>query len=233
MKNTDDVVTMWTDRIQTAHRATEESRAVEEQVIRDACATDEFTPSDAARALGTKNRQRVYAILGRSPHGGEPELTPVVYLHGRGRSDATWARVRAAMHARGWATMTTRTEAWHLARGGVPVVLCRFVVPDDPSADDVVVGRVRARWHEYTSYTTPGDLLPTAEQVRLRRAGADWIDTQVTGRFKDMDLELVNGGRRPTPRRYDPTARTVNGSLGCHIIDEHGLARLVAEALAL
>lgn len=69
-----------------------------------------------------------------------PALTPVVYLRGAGVAGAVWARIPPCMWARGWATTRARTQAWHLAFGGVPVVLCDF------SGDGgVTVGRVRAR----------------------------------------------------------------------------------------
>ncbi|WP_280502022.1 hypothetical protein [Nocardia farcinica] len=188
-------------RIQAAQQAAQQAQAVFEQTIRDEIHADHITPSDAARALGTRNRQRVYAILGRGPDGSDPTPpahTPAIYLRGRGCGQRTWKAVESAMWARGWATTRDRTTAWHLARGGVPVVLCDFSSEwDGLATDEVTVGRVQARYSD---------------------------DGQ-------MELPLVSGGRRGTPERHDPTVKNKIGQLGAYVVDEAALTRLVAQAL--
>lgn len=188
-----------TARIQAAQQAAIHAQAAFEQTIRDEVLVGRITPSDAARALGTKNRQRVYAILGRGADGSDPippAHTPVVYLRGRGCGQRTWTAVEAAMWARGWATVRDRTTAWHLARGGVPVVLCDFSSEwDGLSTDEVTVGRVQARY----------------------------------GDDDRMELPLVSGGRSGKPERHDPTVENKIGQLGAYVVDEAALARLVAQ----
>ncbi|MFI8977410.1 hypothetical protein ACIGO9_31340 [Nocardia asteroides] len=61
--------------------------------------------------------------------------------------DKDWEAIEAAMWARGWKTVSDRSTAWHLARGGVPVVLCDFGV-NELEFDPIIVGRVRARVDE-------------------------------------------------------------------------------------
>ncbi|WP_040793311.1 hypothetical protein [Nocardia paucivorans] len=190
-------------RIQAAQRAVRNAQAAFEQAIRDEIHADRITPSDAARALSTKNRQRIYAILGRGTDDTDPSppaLTPVVYLRGRGCGTRTWKAVESAMWARGWATVRDRTTAWHLARGGVPVVLCDFSGEyDGLSTDDVIVGLVRARWRETPDST-------------------------------EMDLPLISGGHHTKPERHDPTVKNKGGGMGAWVVDETALARLVAAA---
>ncbi|HEY9473018.1 MAG TPA: hypothetical protein VIS06_04095 [Mycobacteriales bacterium] len=231
---TDIGVDGWAQRIDAAKAARVAATAVEEQVVRDAREAG-LSYSQIARALGTTNRQRAYAILARGTDGGEPvapALTPVVYLRGAGNKPPVWQRVEGAMWARGWATEHDRTSAWHLARGGVPVVLCDFSTDMDRSRARgrwygydlyVVVGRVRAKYADEQDVCTVGELLPTQEVVRLRRAGAAWLDEQVTAGHQELDLPLISGGRSDRPSRRDQ---------GRQVLDEQALARMVAEALA-
>ncbi len=77
-----------------------------------------------------------------------PTLAPTVYLRGKGCGDRLWRAVTDAMHARGWVTVKDRTTAWHLARGGVRVILCDFsaTYAGGLSNPSVTVGRVRAKY---------------------------------------------------------------------------------------
>lgn len=217
------------ERIRAARDAAHAAHAAFEQTVRDAVTSGDATPSDVARALGTRNRQRVYAILGRGDNGDEPRrpsLPPVVYLRGQGMSSGTWRRVEHAMWARGWVTVRDRTDAWHLARGGVPVVLCDFSASLDdsePTPDGgalvgyhryVVVGQVRARWEDTTVTAEVGDLLPSAERARLIRDRAEWLSTRIETTRTEMDLPMISGGRSDEPWQHGH-------------LDEQALARLV------
>ena len=236
----------WAQRIQDAKRNRIEAMAAEERTIIEA-AEHGTTPSDIARALGTRNRQRVYAILKKDPAGHvptqAPASTPVVYLRGAGRTQKTWAQVETAMWARGWRTTHDRTTAWHLARGGVPVVLCDFSTDlDHPEPAPgggtyfgyhryFVVGRVRAKYEETTrtGTGTVADLLTTADAVRHH--GQSWLQEPVQIACTEMALPLVNGGESAEKLRRDAEARNKAGDVGAYVVDENHLALLVAQAL--
>jgi hypothetical protein len=221
----------WAQRIQRARDARIATIAAEEQTVRDAAA-DGATPTDIVAAYGTRNRQRVYAILRANPAAPQRPITPpTIYLHGAGCGQPTWDRVEHAMWARGWDTTHDRTTAWHLARGGAAVVFCDFssAMAGGLSSDHVTVGRVRAKYEETTELATVGALLDTKDVVRL--VGQRWLEEQVTQTVTDLGLPLVNGGEQPRPRVYDPDARNRMGHPGVHVLDADALARMVAEVL--
>lgn len=208
-------------RVQAAQAAAQAAQATFEQAVRDEVAAANLSPSDVARALGTKNRQRVYAILGRGADdtaAAMPAQRPVVYLRGNGREDSVWAEVESAMWARGWRTVRARTSAWHLARGGVPVVLCDFSTDLDESTPApgggtwfgynryAVVGRVRARYAESSETVSVEELLTTSDRVRLTQARAGWLGVPVERVYREMDLPLVTGGRRQLATTVDARA---------------------------
>jgi len=155
-----------------------------------------------------------------------PALTPVVYLRGARRKGAMWERVEHAMWERGWYTERDRTTAWHLARGGAPVILCDFsadLYREEPASGTdyhqyVVVGRVRARYIEHEDIATVGDLLESSDLARLMREQASWLRERVRMRTTDHDLPLTNGGETDAPLSFQG-------------LDVDELVRLVAEAL--
>ena len=223
----------WADQVRSAHRAAAAARAAEEQVIRDAVAAG-MTPTDVAAVLGTRNRQRVYAILRAA--AGEPECpvpVPVVYLRGRGISAATWQRVQHAMWRRGLVTIRDRSDAWRLARGNIPVVLCDFSEELDahPPAPDggfwhgynryVKVGLVRARYRVTKYRPLLKEVLGPAQEARFREGGAAQLLTIQLEEREDREEELilVNGGKDNGPWR------------GTGHLDEDALARLVLNSL--
>lgn len=210
-------------RVVSAQQTARDAQAAFERTVRDEVDAKRLNPSDVARALGIKNRQRVYAILGRGKDGSmhvAPAPQPVVYLRGRGQPQDIWERVETAMWARGWRTVRDRTTAWHLARGGTPVVLVDFTSELDGLAVDwITVGRVRARYEVTTRPVALAELLLTNDRARLLRDRALWLDQVVSVADQEMDLPLVNGGRLDRPRGAD----------GC--LDESAVARMVAAAL--
>lgn len=99
--------------------------------------------TEIALVLGIRNRNGLYAILDEKPPSAvEPAPTPVVFLRGAKVDAATWRQATEALHARGWVVVRDRTQAWHLARGRVPVVLV------DISNDEPRVGLVKARYSD-------------------------------------------------------------------------------------
>ena len=238
MPNTTPDTDAWISRIRAAHDAAAAARAQEERIIRDAANAGVRPTLIAREGLGTQNKNRVYGILGRGAGGRPPAeqaITPVVYLRGAGNSDGTWARMRAAMWARGWATVSDRTSAWHLARGGAPVVFCDFSADLDETPGNsygydlyVIVGMVRARCGTASCTGTVFDLLETKDAAR--HAGQPWLEQEVTVTSPVDQLPLVNGGKHPRPQRWDRDALNQGGGKGAHVLDVHAMAGLVADA---
>lgn len=195
--------TRWADRLRKAQARIDATRGIEAQTIRDAH-TSGMTETRIAAALGVKNRDRLRSAIRDTPDQAQPvALTPTVYLRGAGMSDATWERVHRAMWARGWATITDRTAAWHLARGGVPVVMCIFSARD--IHDYVVVGAVQAKYR--------------GDELALELPGTT-DDDHPYGSY-----------RQARPRMVDPAGRINGLGLPMQVTDPDGLARMVADAL--
>lgn len=196
-------------QVAETHTAQKTASAVQEQAIRDAAAGG-HPLTDVARALGNSGRRRIYAVLEKTPEPAPaPELTPVVFLRGAGAPSETWQQVQAAMNARGLVTVRDRTQAWHLARGGVPMILLDF------SAGAGTVTRVRARWR-VTEVTRPlEELLDRTERDRL--GAQPWMQTPVTVEDKNTELPAADADR---VTRFDTTA-----------IDPEWLARTVIDHL--
>ncbi len=142
-----------------------------------------------------------------------------------------WARMQSAMSDRGWMTTSDRTAAWHLARGGVPVVFVDFSADNDDTKGPyygydlmVTVGLVRAKHGTEPCTVTVESLLPTREQVRLHREGAEWPSIVVEHEQATWELPLVNGGRVERP--------LVTNAEGGKSIDVDAVADMVAVALA-
>lgn len=144
----------WATRIQAARSARNAARSTEEQIIRDAV-HDGYPIKHIANALGQRNRQRLYDVLHAGPDGeaANPPASPLVYLRGAGRKPKTWNAVEQAMWLRGWRTTHDRTDSWHAARSGIPVVLADFSTDLDNGPGPyfgyhryVHVARLRARY---------------------------------------------------------------------------------------
>jgi len=112
------------------------------QAIRDS-RTAGAQITEIAATLGIRNRAGLYEILEETPPPPTaPAPRPVIFVRGAGVDPATWAQVVDAMHTRGWPVVRDRTQAWHLARGRVPVVLVD-ITHAQPS-----VGLVKARYDD-------------------------------------------------------------------------------------
>lgn len=115
---------------------------VRRQAVRDAHAAG-APVTEIAATLGIKNRVGLYQMIDEHPNpAGTPAPTPAVFVRGAGVDSGTWTAVTSALHGRGWVVVRDRTQAWHLARGRVPVVLV------DISQQRPTVGRVKARYND-------------------------------------------------------------------------------------
>jgi hypothetical protein len=109
--------------------------------------------------------------------------------------------VQQALWSKGWHTVKDRTTAWHLARGGMPVVLADFSAEwVGLHADTVVVGRVRARYDDDGSMDLPlvsGGHYPRPERNdpdvlnKLGQKGAWVLDAEALAGLVDTELTGV------------------------------------------
>ncbi|RCV54820.1 hypothetical protein DEF23_15295 [Marinitenerispora sediminis] len=163
-----------------------------------------------------------------------------MYLRGGGNSEITWDAVTTAMHARGWVTVTSRTDAWHLQRGGCPVVQCDFSMGLDRSPGNscgyhlfVRLGLVRARHCPDIVGTTLGAALPTGEWVRLSRAstiGQSVLETRVAVSSDEPELVWLNLTEPDRPYRRLADDETATDPDARYRLDTECLADLVAAA---
>lgn len=197
-------MTAWEDRLRATHAAATAAAELERQAIRDAKA-DGATPVAIAAAIGVKNRQRIYDVLTAAEHGEipNPPLTAVAYLRGAGIHDEAWTMMERAVRARGFRTTHDRLSAWHLCRGGTPVVLVDF------SAD------LRGE-HDGWNDEEGGGYVGEARFTRVGLTRAKYRDGPWG---QEQLLVLVNGGDR-----YEPWD-------GAGHLDAALTARLAVEAL--
>ena len=144
------------------------------------------TPSSAPRPQGTQGPGEQDTEQETLPN---PTVPGTVFLRGAGASRDTWRALEQSLRGRGYMTVSDRTQAWHLARAGVTVVMVDFShgPADRPS---VTVARVRARWRISHPQKTIGDLLSRTERERLTATGATWMSTRVTAEVRDMELPI-------------------------------------------
>ena len=131
------------EHLSTVDRATAHHALIRRQAIKDAHASG-ATVTEIAATLGVRNRAGVYDALkadAELPAAPDQSPTPAVFLRAPGVSSDDWRTLTTAMQARGWWPVRDRSQAWHLARGRVPVVMVDF-------AGEVTVGRVKAKFDE-------------------------------------------------------------------------------------
>lgn len=201
-----------------------------EQAVRDAVAKGESITSVAREA--NRGRSWVYTAMGRGDEGGEPtnpRLRPTAYLRGAGASADIWSRMEAALWARGVATVRSRTDAWHLARGGTPVALVDFSITDlgDIPAGYMRIGRVRARYVDIDDTRPLGSILSPEASALIAAISPRAIEQSVPHTSRETELRLANGGDMPW------------GGVGWReigeapVFDEHAIARMAADLLAV
>lgn len=183
-------------RLVLAHLAVADSVETTAQQVRRQAVRDAHTAgapiTEIAATLGIRNRVGLYQMIDEQPGPAEaPALTPAVFVRGPGVDSATWAALTAALHGRGWMVVRDRTQAWHLARGRVPVVLV------DISQDQPVVGRVRARYNDAQEPELP---LAGGRTV-LESADLDQVALAVIEHLQDPRNLPVSPPRQPPAPR--------------------------------
>lgn len=143
------------------------------QAVRDARSAGAHI-TEIALVLGIRNRNGLYAILDEKlPAAVEPAPTPVVFVRGAKVDAAIWRQATEALHARGWVVVRDRTQAWHLARGRVPVVLV------DITHTQPRIGLVKARYSDTQQLelpaARPATLLDTLDLDQLALAIIDQL----------------------------------------------------------
>lgn len=172
-------------------RATTHHAQIRRQAVRDAYAAG-ATVTEIAATLGVRNRAGVYDALKSDndlPAAQDQSPTPAVFLRAPGASSDDWRTLTAAMHARGWWPVRDRSQAWHLARGRLPVVMVDF-------ASQVTVGRVKAKFDDGGQPHLPLDgPRTTLPDVRT----ANGLDTQA------IALAVIEHLQDPRARRASPS----------------------------
>lgn len=126
------------DRLTQTATAVPAVQGVHRQAIRDAH-TAGASKTDITATLGKSNRNTINEILADTPPpAAAVKPTPVVFLRGPKIPADVWTSVITAMSGRGWIVVRDRTQAWHYARAGVPVVLVDM-------AGEPAAGLVQAR----------------------------------------------------------------------------------------
>lgn len=129
-------------QVLAATEARDRAHATWQQTVRDAKAQG-VDQAQITRLLGTESSAAIEAVPAeRNPPAGKALLPPAVFLRGARVPEADWDTMKEAMWARGWHTIVQRTEAWHLARGRLPVVLVDFSTRDP---DEIRVGLITAK----------------------------------------------------------------------------------------
>lgn len=114
-----------------------------------------------------------------------PPMPPVVYLRGAGVDGTTFDRLHHSLWARGLWTLTDRTRAAHLSRGGLPVWMVDFSLPRSaaaPQSVQVSIAQVRAIY-------TPAGAAADARQLQLERVAVRRVDRPV--RAGELDTETL------------------------------------------
>lgn len=173
-------ITEWAKhRLLAARDSRAAAEQIERRVIREIYESGDADPAAIAATLGVKNRQRIYAIIDDTTMSDdtellEPEMPPVAWLRAVGVPQETWDRITDALLERGFATTKDKRQAWHLARGGLDVILVDFsaVAGRNKQPRDVVtVTLVRAvnRDDNRGKHITEFELIGSDDQPRPTR----------------------------------------------------------------
>lgn len=144
----------------------------------------DLNPDDVALATVTALEVSAAAETSSSTTPTRPPMPPVVFLRGAGVDSHTFDRIHAALWARSLWTTTNRTAAMHLSRGGLPVWMVDFSVPQQPAAAS-------------TTQTGTGELVsisevravyePDGQQMQLKRISGHRVDRPVRAGALDVD----------------------------------------------
>lgn len=151
---TPDLEQAFANQLISASDARDHARAAFVETVRDALEAG-LTEGQIAKILQIKARAYIYKLRrdatpppdidgkteGAAKQPKQVSLQPVIFLRGAGVPNSVWVKLEKLCWARQWATTTKRQSAWHLTRGGSPVVFVDF---SKRSADDLKVAGVRA-----------------------------------------------------------------------------------------
>lgn len=188
----------WGERIRAARTARDAGTMRYETTLRAANAAGRGI-NQIARDLGIQDRTAIMRVLDgpEAVPDHEPRLPVVVYLRSRRATARIWADMNAAMHARGWVTVTSDDQAWHLSRALVPALV--RVDFDNDGTDEVTVTLQQAKYLRAQETPTIESLLPTMAVVALRRAFPDAADLQVTITTETAGWKTLASHTRPFP----------------------------------
>lgn len=152
---TPDIEQAFANQLVGASEARELARSAFVETVRDALDAG-LSEGQIAKILKINARSYIYKMRrdatapanatgsAEDDNDGEPKRTPlqpVIFLRGAGVPNPIWVELQQLCWARQWATTTKRGDAWHLTRGGAPVIFVDF---SKRSADDLKVAGVRA-----------------------------------------------------------------------------------------
>ena len=155
---TPDLEQAFANQLITASDAREHARAAFVETVRDALDAG-LTEGQVAKILKINARSYIYKLRRDTTPSSDVDdkeadetekadkkpksvpLQPVIFLRGAGVPNPVWVELEQLCWARQWSTTTKRQSAWHLTRGGNPVVFVDF---SKRSADDLKVAGVRA-----------------------------------------------------------------------------------------
>ncbi|WP_431781687.1 hypothetical protein [Streptomyces chumphonensis] len=233
MANPKDLAAKWGPRLRETREAKRTAALTHEQTVRDAHA-DGMPVNAMSRELGTRDRTTLTRYLANPPEPVPAVTLPtVVWLRGAGRSQETWAEMRQMMAARGWYTVTSEQDAWHLSRAGAVCVRVNFSALEvhHDRVDVELLRAVHAQPAQEPSYAV-ADLLPTGAAVALRREHPEAADYRVQVQTTEQDWKRLAGRTYGTPERFDPDRTNNLGQPGAYgVLDCPVIARWVADLL--
>lgn len=141
-------------------------------------AVPDLTADDIALAVATKDHQQ--GTSSPAPERpGRPSMPPMVFLRGVGINTRTFDRVHVALWARGLHTITDRTSAMHLSRGGVHVWMVDFSAAGEAKTGaPVSIARMCAVYE-----ATPG-----GQQLQFKRVASSQVNRPVCEGELDVDM---------------------------------------------
>lgn len=109
-----------------------------------------------------------------------PPMPPVVFLRGAGIDGSTFDRLHGALWAHGLWTLTDRTRAMHLSRGGLPVWMLDFSA--HTTGAPISIAEVAARYVD----------APSGRQLQFKRVHSHHHFERPL-RAGELDIEAVAG----------------------------------------
>ena len=136
-----------------------------------------------------------------NPMPPQPGMPTTVLIHGYGCAPSVWDRLDARLRTMDLRFIRDWTAAWHLARGGAPVLFCDFSsrTPEGLEVGPITIAKVKAK---YGRHEEDGES------------------------FDCLNLKL----KPPEPDAPTKHQRPLHGPLGSRVLDVEALAELVQDA---